>query len=243
MNRILQIVLAGVIGVYFLQFLVMTISLPLMFRKSASIRENPGGISGKGLKIYAFAAGPARLSVETQIPSNELTHYFGFRGLAPDMKMNDDYYMTDAGNQLVKVKYEPEGQELLVPVSEKTFYTILVICVVMLVIYVAIMIYVFVQLFQFAREAGKENFFTGRNKHRLRLIGWFILGIGIINFLFPLSAPAMLEMISGCKGLLQKSVDAFPGFPGWIIAGLLLLIIAEAFGKGLQLQQEQDYTV
>jgi hypothetical protein len=144
---------------------------------------------------------------------------------------------------MVKVKYEPEGQELLVPVSEKTFYTILVIGAVMLVIYMAILIYLFLQLFQFAREAGKENFFTGSNKHRLRLIGWFILGIGVINLLFSLSAPAMLEMISGCKGFLQKSENGFPGFPGWIIAGLLLLIIAEAFGKGLQLQQEQDYTI
>jgi hypothetical protein len=144
---------------------------------------------------------------------------------------------------MVKVKYEPADQELMAPVSEKKFYTILVISVAMMVIYMGIMIYLSIQLFQFVREAGKENFFTGRNKRRLRLIGWFILGIGLFNFLFSFSAPAILEMISGCKGLIQKSENDFPGFPGWIIAGLLLLIIAEAFGKGLQLQQEQDYTI
>ena len=132
---------------------------------------------------------------------------------------------------------------LLVPVTENKFNFILWICIALMAAYMFTFIYLCFQLFRFARETGKQHFFTPANKYRLRLIGWFILALGLAGTLLRLFAPAILEMVTGARGLMVKMEDSFLLFPGWVIAGLLLLIIAEAFGKGFQLQQEQDYTI
>lgn len=98
-------------------------------------------------------------------------------------------------------------------------------------------------LYHFVRLVGKKEFFDPKNGSRLRIIGWFITALGVFTFTSPYISRWLFDIITGVGPYVSMQLRENSGSLYWVIAGLLLLVIAEAFRKGNQLQTEQEFTI
>ena len=135
------------------------------------------------------------------------------------------------------------GGALLIPISQNTYR---VVNIVVWIISVVILLFLFYTLFAlpartlFSIADGYP--FTKKNISRLYTTGFTLLAIPVI--------PALVSVIT--EWFFRKSIPHeiyYPFFQSildhrsFLIAGLAVLLIANAFKKGYKLQSEQDLTV
>jgi hypothetical protein len=166
----------------------------------------------------------------------------GIRGVKPSKKIDDGYYMKDRDIGDNRVYFDQESYMTFIPLTEKKFSGCLALFIALFILSSLLFVYIWLLLFRFVRAAGKKAFFDKDNARRLAVIGGFILFLGVLSpFRLQISLWFM-EWMSGLSGvdirLNESGIQVY-----YIIAGLLLLVIAEAFRKGNQLQTEQDYTI
>ncbi len=242
MNRFLQVVLGVIIAVHLLQVILLWIAFPLFYSNTRLAQPAKGS---RLERRYSIHAGPVVFSRNSKSTASEVSAspYIGYKGMQPSIKMNNEYYLRGKQDQLVKVDFDPAEQILFIPVPDGKFNFLMVVVFILLLSYVAAVVYLSTQLYKFAGDTGKRHFFTVKNRRRMEKFGWFILLFGLCSYLADIFSVNILEGISGYHGILQNTTAGGIQHTYWLIAGLLLLIIAEAFGKGQQLQQEQDYTI
>ena len=118
----------------------------------------------------------------------------------------------------------------------------------------SLIIFLFVRAF--VNSLGNQSVFTTDNVKRLRIIGILLLLAAPLNSLqgyfiqsvvdeyFVHSVFNLDSGISGRLGYWLGSSTASGTFvSSWIVAGLIILVIAEVFKQGLQIKEEQDLTI
>lgn len=140
-------------------------------------------------------------------------------------------------------QFREEKIFLLVPIT-KQLYSVLNICIqilILLMIFIGLRIFIFMP-FQLLMNIAYGNPFLKINIRYLKTIGWTTLGVTIFVLMIPFIVKLLLP------GLIPKEiyypflVNLFKYKLGLFI-GVAILLIANAFESGYNLQQEQDLTV
>ncbi len=107
----------------------------------------------------------------------------------------------------------------------------------------------------FVNSLSESSPFVPKNVIRLRIIGILLICIEPLDalqnyFMQCLVDEYFLHTISSQTGLagtigywLGYRTASGSYFSSWIVAGLIILVIAEVFKQGLQMKQEQDLTI
>jgi hypothetical protein len=175
--------------------------------------------------------------------SGKLQTFIEALNMKPSILVNDTPYTKNKSGELLKLEYNRENGALQVPVSLRTFNTLLFSFIALMITYLIFVIFLSYQLYHFARLAGRKEFFVRKNLARLRLLGAFLILSACVGYFFESSRQWILESLTGTGGYQSAGTSSGFGFPSVLIAGILMFIIAEAFSKGQQLQTEQEYTI
>lgn len=118
----------------------------------------------------------------------------------------------------------------------------------------SLVIFLFVRAF--INSLGDNSVFTTSNVRRLRIIGILLLLVEPLNSLQDYFMQSLIEEYFSHTILnVNGGIIRFLGFwlgsttasgtfvSSWIIAGLIILVIAEVFKRGLEMKQEQDLTI
>jgi hypothetical protein len=132
---------------------------------------------------------------------------------------------------------------VFIPLSGKSFRLtriISFILIALLIIYSLIIIFFLPAQLLLSISRGKS--FTSRNVKYLRLMGWSFIGA----YLLPVLSACIFDLIFRSDipaGIYLSLPDVLMNNRGMLIAGLVLLLIAGAFSKGLELQNENDLSI
>ena len=149
----------------------------------------------------------------------------------------------------VSVRYSIPNEEntavgsLLVPISANTYRFMNTLIWILAVACIVLFVYIFLALpVRTLYRIAEGHPFTKRNIRRLYTVGWALLAIPIL--------PPLVSVI--IEWFLRNKIPGeiyYPFFQSildnraFLIAGLVVLLIAYAFKKGYKLQQEQDLTI
>lgn len=108
-------------------------------------------------------------------------------------------------------------------------------------------IYLFVvqQLLQLVRSVNMGSPFTDKNVFRIRSIGYLFIAFELIMFLFGRIARAIFKdnfQVQDASGKISVNLGT-ELLDNWVVIGLMILIIAEVFNKGVEMRKEQDLTI
>lgn len=249
MIRLLQIVL-GFLILYFLYLAIVStaIVLPMLIIRAKKVPTQSKGVN-YSLRQESFFVSPANLKFSKVFEydgnkkEGSLRTYIETANMKSLMTINDTPYAKNTKGQLVQLQYDKDGRALQVPVPLNRFNTVLFTFVGMTILYLLFTIFLSFQLFQFARLAGRKEFFDQKNRIRLRILGAFLIVTACVSFFLESSGKWLLESLTGTWGYKTTLNTSVFSFPSVLIAGLLMFIIGEAFSKGQQLQTEQEYTI
>jgi hypothetical protein len=190
---------------------------------------------------WPFALGRA-WKFDSSTHSGSMAPFIGFTGArlakSPDEKME----LVLDGEQQRTLMWDHENYPSVF-LSEQRFNSAKTLCIFLFVLELAITFYIWRTLFGFVGCVGRKEFFNPKNGARLRIIGWFITALGSFTFLRPFLSLWLFDLFTGTGPLLMVRFQENFGNLYWVIAGILLLVIAEAFRKGNQLQTEQEFTI
>lgn len=169
--------------------------------------------------------------------------YLGLSGVRlPQFIFHQDVEYFQDGDRQRALRWNEERYPIAF-ISEAEFGNSRMLVIFLFIIELALTFIIWRQLYLFARLAGKKEFFDARNGKRLRIIGWFITAMGLFTFVSPYLSVWLFDLKTGLGPYLTVHMRENWGSLYWVIAGLLLLVIAEAFRKGNQLQTEQEFTI
>jgi hypothetical protein len=117
---------------------------------------------------------------------------------------------------------------------------------IVLVIIMGFSIYLIHLLLQFVKSALNEEFFSHSNVDRIRLMGFILIGLGILNSI----AKIWLNWVSrsyfdtDIMEVATVRVNFTPDLlTSTVFIGVIALIVAQAFDHGLKLKEEQELTI
>ena len=99
--------------------------------------------------------------------------------------------------------------------------------------------YILVYLYLIIRSLSRGNAFHPRNPSRLRKLALGIFAFGVATFLQQFIIDIVIMRMTSLWYVINKLGYLL----WWIFIGAVVLMIAEAFAKGIQLQHDQDLTV
>jgi hypothetical protein len=248
MSRILQIILGVIFFQHLIALLVLLTFLPArIFNFSKHMQKEFSYPQGQQKFESTLSVGPLKLSRTMHydtITRKGVQHlYAGLPHLVPSMTMDGKPYVRSAAGESVPARYT-ENSLLEVPISPDRYRFTLILSFVLILVYLAILLYLMVELFRFSKQAGRQDFFNPDNQRRLRIFGAFMLLTTLFSYVGDTSGAWLLQQLTGTTGYRYKLEQKDMGsFPTALVAGLLMFIIANAFGKGRDLQTEQDLTI
>jgi hypothetical protein len=141
------------------------------------------------------------------------------------------------------IGYLSEYNTVLIPVSQKIFN---IGAIAMVIIYIAIgLLLLNILIYQpiiLLVNVSRGNVFTLKNISTLFKISYVLLVLFLIQIIMPFLCYLFLSgMIPHSLSISLYSLIEQHGI--WLLAGIIMLIIAKAFSKGLSLQKEQDLTI
>ncbi len=248
MNRILQFILGLIFLQHVLALLIIMTYLPArIFNFSKQMKKEFSYPEGQQKFESSTSLGPLRLShmmeYDSVLGKGVRGYYASLPHLVPNMIMNGKPVVKDAKGEPVIARFA-ERNRLDVPISPDRYLFILTLSFVLLLFYLLILLYLMVELFRFSKQAGRQEFFNARNQRRLRLLGAFMLLTAIFSYAANTAGAWWLHQLTGTSGYRHDAQSSdFVYFPITLVAGLLMFIVANAFGKGQDLQTEQDLTI
>ncbi len=168
--------------------------------------------------------------------------YLILNNTVPPVRMGDERYLLGSGGEKIRVDFDEQSMATGISIPEKRFQFCLFLGTALYLIVTIGIIWVAWQIFLFCRPLGKNDFFVPENRLRLKRLGWAVLVSAVIFTGWPLAMPMVVGSITGFSPWIFREHGSLLQ-PFWFIAGLLLLVIAEAFRKGNQLQTEQEFTI
>lgn len=249
MNRILQVILALIFIQHMVALLVMLTFIPARIMNLSKDASKPFSYPAGQQKFESSVSlGPLRLSQTMEYDSARnkgiRTFYAGLPHLTAFMTTNGQPTVKNASGEAVMARFSKKGDWLEVPISADRYRHILTFAFVMILLYLILLLYMMAELYAFSKQAGRQEFFNYANRRRLRIFGAFILITVVVSYVVNTSGAWILQELTGTSGYqyLRESKE-MGSFPIELVAGLLMFIIANAFGKGQYLQTEQDLTI
>lgn len=249
MNRILQIILGLIFLQHLIALLVILTFLPArIFHFSKEMSKEFSYPRGQQVFESTMSVGPLRLSrtmeYDTAAGKAVESLYAGLPHLTSLMSVNSQPYINSPGGEPVPARYGKKGNVLEVPISKGQYRFILTLSFVLILIYLLILLYIMVELFRFSKQAGRQDFFNPGNQRRLRIFGTFMLLTTLVGYAADTSGAWLLQQLTGTSGYkYDRETGDLGSFPIALVAGLLMFIIANAFGKGQHLETEQSLTI
>lgn len=118
----------------------------------------------------------------------------------------------------------------------------------------SLIIFLFVRAF--VNSLNDQSVFTNENVKRLRIIGILLLLAAPLNmlqdyFMQSIVDDYFIHNIFSLEGGISRRLGFWFGsstangtfVSSWIVAGLIILVIAEVFKQGLRMKEEQDLTI
>lgn len=99
-----------------------------------------------------------------------------------------------------------------------------------------------VQFIKFIINIDKGKIFVNKNIHRLKLFGWYLIAIAVLKCI----AGWLEDIIISDMGLSIPGYElsAYWNVPwGTFLLGLLALLMARVWERGLQMREEQELTI
>jgi hypothetical protein len=162
---------------------------------------------------------------------NDSAFYFiGLPAVNPTIDINNNAVLKDQQGKLVSAKKNTRDGIYMLPISETQYRNLIYIHVAYSILLIGLFVYLLILLVGLTRTYSTDMFREARNGRRLKRIGILLLVFECLQFLYVLVAGFLPELITGYKGLnVSLNIPAFPGIPYGIIAGLLLVMISDAF--------------
>jgi hypothetical protein len=133
--------------------------------------------------------------------------------------------------------------KLLIPISKNTYwFWQLFIWIILFPLLIVLGWVSFIFPIQVLYRIAMGNCFVEKNVRSLRISGWSLIFIT----LFPIIISLIVNIFLG--SMIPKEIY-FPFWlylmdeKGWLIGGICLLLISNAFKQGMRMKQEQDLTV
>lgn len=240
--RILQILLVLVLVVHLaLALLITTIGL---FWKSEQFPPNK--IVNEVEWRYKASNMDLKLSKEhfTDSTTNlkQVKAYLEIEKAWPVINENGNYFILDRSQNKLSVEYDKKNKKIKVALTNTQYRDIQVFILLLSVMYISIITWMMILLLKFSNSSFNNYFFTQKNVIRLRTIGWFAIGIGMISLFSGAISKLLFRLALGLRGINFSQTEV-TFLPIWLIAGLTMLIIAKAFENGILIRQEQELTI
>ena len=146
---------------------------------------------------------------------------------------------TFNSNQVVPVKIV--GGRGVVQINRPVPNVLLIPFFILNFIFFGLILWIVYSLRKIVQSVRQKNPFTSTNGKRLRIIAFSMVGIELIRGLADLTKMLYLEPRLHFETILIRSDISISLHV--IIAGLVILVIAEAFRIGAEITQEQELTV
>ena len=146
---------------------------------------------------------------------------------------------TFNSNQVVPVKIV--GGRGVVQINRPVPNVLLIPFFILNFIFFGLILWIVYSLRKIVQSVRQKNPFTSTNGKRLRIIAFSMVGIELIRGLADLTKMLYLEPRLHFETILIRSDISIS--LGVIIAGLVILVIAEAFRIGAEITEEQELTV
>ena len=146
---------------------------------------------------------------------------------------------TFNSNQVVPVKIV--GGRGVVQINRPVPNVLLIPFFILNFIFFGLILWIVYSLRKIVQSVRQKNPFTSTNGKRLRIIAFSMVGIELIKGLADLTKMLYLEPRLHFETILIRSDISIS--LRVIIAGLVILVIAEAFRIGAEITQEQELTV
>ena len=146
---------------------------------------------------------------------------------------------TFNSNQVVPVKIV--GGRGVVQINRPVPNVLLIPFFILNFIFFGLILWIVYSLRKIVQSVRQKNPFTSTNGKRLRIIAFSMVGIELIRGLADLTKMLYLEPRLHFETILIRSDISISLHV--IIAGLVILVIAEAFRIGAEIKEEQEFTV
>ena len=146
---------------------------------------------------------------------------------------------TFNSNQVVPVKIV--GGRGVVQINRPVPNVLLIPFFILNFIFFGLILWIVYSLWKIVQSVRQKNPFTSTNGKRLRIIAFSMVGIELIRGLADLTKMLYLEPRLHFETILIRSDISIS--LRVIIAGLVILVIAEAFRIGAEITEEQELTV
>ena len=168
-----------------------------------------------------------------------VTDYSSGLSTPMEFSVSEQGTATFNSNQVVPVKIV-RGRGL-VQINRPVPNALLVPFFILNLIFSGLILWVVYSLWKIVQSVRQKNPFTTINGKRLRIIAFSMVGIELIRGLADLTKMLYLEPRLHFETILIRS-DISISFHV-IVAGLVILVIAEAFRIGVEIKEEQEFTV
>lgn len=151
--------------------------------------------------------------------------------------------------------FEPTLEASDVRIRFKTKDTLIKIMFsIVIVIYFGYLLFIMFTLRKFVTSLKSGNPFIVQNVKRLRTIGFLLLMIDplrwVVSLIFQLTLDNRFQYTGQESNIFSRlfyklghNLGSASFISTWIIAGLIVLVIAEVFKQGLKMKHEQDLTI
>ena len=248
MKKTLKFIMVLLIGSVIFRILILTaVALPVIFANPTKALGGAEGVT-KASWESSIRFGSLELTRSFKVDSSGRavgpTGFIGTQHMKPAMLINGEPVVEGPQGEMLEARHVPGSTGIQVPVSQRYFRVAAILAVTLMILLSGWMALVAVQLYRFANAAEAGQFFTDANRKRLRIMGSFLLLMGLLPFLFSLSIPWIITRTTGIRGFIPDfNFDAVPAFPYALVMGLLMFIMAEAFTKGEVLRSENELTI
>ena len=180
------------------------------------------------MESFIFGA----FTFQREINNNVTSYYLGVSDLTPKMVTDSVVLLKNRLGETFAAKKDESGKGFLMPVSKSQYRILIYTYVAYSVLMISMFIYLMILLVQFTRRSMTHLFRDAQNGKRLRRIGILLLLFECIQLFFPLAVRFLPGLITGYTGFgVSLNLPASTGLPYGIVAGLLLIIISDAFDQ------------
>lgn len=179
-------------------------------------------------------------------------YYFSIPGFILEQPADEfysrfNYYCGEGNVNLTRYAVDtdnthPSGH-LLLPVSKRLYTILQVVCWILGAVLLLTLFYlVIIRPVVLLQRIALGQIFLDDNVRILKSAGMALLGFSILSVLITLVAGwAAGSAIP--QGIGLSFATLFFTWRGWMIAGIIFLLLSHAFGRGLKLQKEQELTI
>jgi hypothetical protein len=169
---------------------------------------------------------------DTEVQDSTTFYHIGIGETTPEIFKDDVVMVKDKQGNLVATKKDLPGNGFLMPVSKSQYKILVYTYFLYALLLISLYIYLMILLVRFTRTSMTHMFRDAQNGKRLRRIGTLLLLFECIQLFFPLAVRFLPGILTGYTGFgVSLNLPASTGLPYGIVAGLLLIIISDAFNE------------